>query len=111
MRARADLLRPRRLVALVLLVALVAGAVVNRETLAAQARAVVVLAAVAETPVLTDVAELLTREPDAGCREPARRVRGRLRRRLAGASRGGPPGAVRARDRRLGDRAVHRPRR
>jgi dienelactone hydrolase len=57
------LLRPRRLVALVLLVAFVAGAVVNREWLAAQGRAAIVLAAVADAAVLTDAAELLTREP------------------------------------------------
>jgi pimeloyl-ACP methyl ester carboxylesterase len=60
-----DLLRPGRLAALVVVVALVAGAVVNRTTLGAQARAAVVLAAVADTPVVTDVAELVTGEPRA----------------------------------------------
>ena len=60
---RDDVLRPGRLVALALLIGLVAGAVVNREWLAAQGRAAIVLAAVADAAVLTDAAELLTREP------------------------------------------------
>lgn len=53
----------RRRVALVLLLAALAATVVFSTWIGAQARAVIVLGQVLETPVLTDVAGALTREP------------------------------------------------
>ena len=55
--------RPRRLVALALVVAALVTAIVYRALIAAQTDAVVVLSHVVETPVLTWTVELLTREP------------------------------------------------
>jgi pimeloyl-ACP methyl ester carboxylesterase len=55
--------RRRSRVLLVVLVVALAAAIVERSWIAAQGRAVVVLAAVADAPVLTDAIELLTREP------------------------------------------------
>ena len=55
--------RPRRLVALALVVAALLTAIVYRAVIAAQADAVVVLSHVVETPVLTWTVEVLTREP------------------------------------------------
>ncbi len=57
-------LRPRRLFVLALLVvAAVVAVVVGWSSVTAQARAVIVLSSVLETPVLTPAIEVLTPEP------------------------------------------------
>ncbi|MDQ3966701.1 MAG: hypothetical protein M3246_09710, partial [Actinomycetota bacterium] len=56
-------LRPRRLFVLALLATAIFLVIINWSWIGAQARAVVVLSSVLETPVLTPVVEVLTEEP------------------------------------------------